>query len=62
LFSSICDPVTLGDTKLSCLLYADDLVILSESESGLQCCIHKLEVYTRKWKLKWYSDENFEFF
>lgn len=52
LFSTICDPVKLGDTKLNCLLYADDLVLLSESESGLQCCLRKLEQYTQKWRLK----------
>lgn len=52
LFTSSCDPVKLGETDLSCLLYADDLVILSESESGLKCCLRKLESYTRKWKLQ----------
>ena len=26
-----CDPVTLLDDRLSCLLYADDIVILSKS-------------------------------
>ena len=47
-----CDPVLLGDTRLSCLLYADDLVILSESECGLQSCLTKLHSYTKRWKLK----------
>ena len=42
----------MNDTELSCLLYADDLVIMSESESGLQHCLHKLAKYTRKWKLQ----------
>ena len=52
LFNSHCDPVKLDDTELSCLLYADDLVIMSESESGLQRCLHNLETYTKKWKLQ----------
>ena len=50
--SKSCDPVKLDDSELSCLLYADDLVIMSESESGLQHCLQKLESYTRKWKLQ----------
>ena len=36
---------------MNCLLYADDLVLLSQSESGLQACLHKLERYVKKWKL-----------
>ena len=35
----------------SYILYADDLVLLSESKSGLQNCLTKLERYTKKWKL-----------
>ena len=52
LFNTTCEPVKFGDTELSCLLYADDLVIMSESESGLQYCLQKLELYTKKWKLQ----------
>ena len=37
-----CHPVCVNDQNVSCLLYADDLVIVSQSESGLQllllCC------------------------
>ena len=37
LFTPIaCHPVDLGDTKVSCLLYADDLVLLLQSDSDLQ--------------------------
>ncbi|KXJ09277.1 hypothetical protein AC249_AIPGENE26534 [Exaiptasia diaphana] len=42
--SQDCHSVSLGNTS-------DDLVILSESESGLQCCLQKLADYTKKWKL-----------
>ena len=31
---------------------ADDLVILSESESGLQSCLNKLHDYTKMWRLE----------
>ena len=51
LFNSSCDPVKLGNIDLSCLPYADDLVILSESKSGLQNCLTKLQSYTKMWKL-----------
>ena len=36
---------------LSCLLYADDLILLSESKAGLQKCLSKLGIYAKKWKL-----------
>ena len=51
LFDDSCDPVKLGNTNLNCLLYADDLVLLSESQKGLQSCLTKLERYTNRWKL-----------
>ena len=51
IFNRSCTPVTLNDTELSCLLYADDLVLLSESKAGLQNCLTKLDSYTKKWKL-----------
>ena len=46
------DPVQLDTTQLNCLLYADDLVLLSESEKGLQFCLEQLNSYCSKWKLK----------
>jgi hypothetical protein len=51
MFDSSCAPVNFGDTDLSCLLYADDLVIFSESKSGLQNCLIKFQSYTKRWKL-----------
>ena len=44
IFNRPCTPVTLNDTELSCLLYADDLVLLSESKAGLQNCLNKLVI------------------
>ena len=35
-----CMPVLLGEHRINCLLYADDLIILSESASGLQNCLN----------------------
>ena len=51
IFDRSCTPVKLNNTNLSCLLYADDLVLLSESRTGLQNCLTKLVYYTKKWKL-----------
>ena len=36
IFSSDCDPVELYNSKVSCLLYADDLILLHETSAGLQ--------------------------
>ena len=51
IFDSNCHPVKLNNTSLHCLLYADDLIILSESSDGLQCALDKLHQYCLKWKL-----------
>ena len=51
--SQTCCPVSLGNNmKINCLMYADDLIILSETESGLQECLQKLHKYTETWDLK----------
>ena len=51
LFDDCCSPAKLLNDKLSCLMYADDLVLLSEDEKGLQNCLQKLHNYTQKWGL-----------
>ena len=38
--------------KVNMLMYADDLIILSESKEGLQKQIDKLENYCQKWRLQ----------
>ena len=52
IFNDDCAPVKLHDIKLNCLLYADDMILLSESATGLQTCLSKLSEYFDKWKLK----------
>lgn len=47
-----CDPVKLDKSPLSCLFYADDLVLMSKSITGLQNCLNILENYCGNWKLK----------
>ena len=35
-FDESCDQVQIGDCLISCLMYADDIVLLSNSAGGLQ--------------------------
>ena len=51
IFDDSCDPVILDTVTLSCLMYADDLVIMSQSAVGLQNALNKLNSYCLKWKL-----------
>ena len=41
IFDDQCDPIDIQNTNINHFLYADDLVILSESRTGLQRCIDK---------------------
>ena len=56
--SCITDPVLVGDTSLNILLYADDLVLISESRSGLQSCLDILSDYCLSWKLQVNTDKS----
>ena len=49
IFNRQCDPVLLFDTFMNHLLYADDLIMMSNSAEGLQTCIDNLEEYCKKW-------------
>ena len=44
-------PPSLGGKTVGCLLYADDLVILSTSPDGLQSSLNKVIGYWHNWKL-----------
>ena len=46
------DPTVVGHTPINCLIYADNLVIMSTSAEGLQQCLNKLATYCNKWKLQ----------
>lgn len=50
-FDNSCHPAALYNTDISCLMFADDLVLISESSTGLQMCLNKLEQYCDKWGL-----------
>ena len=48
LFDKSCNPAKLDSVEINCLMYADDLVLLSTSEAGLQECLNRLQVYMEK--------------
>ena len=48
----LCMPPSCNDEFIPCLLYADDIVLLSESPEGLQNSIDSLHSYCNKWELK----------
>ena len=52
IFDNSCDPLMTLGQPLSHLLYADDLLLLSTSESGLKSCLSKLESYCNRWQLE----------
>ena len=41
----------MGDSRLNHLLFADDLLLLSETSNGLQNCLNKLGHFCQEWKL-----------
>ena len=51
-FDNNCNPVQIGNSKVHCLMYADDLVLLSESPLGLQRQLNILGEYCNAWKLE----------
>ena len=51
IFDNHCDGILVNDIQLNHLLFADDLVIVSETRNGLQKCLDKLHDYTQTWAL-----------
>ena len=45
----VCDLPALDNECIPCLLYADDIVLLSESAEGLQHSLNALHHYCNKW-------------
>lgn len=48
-FNENCFPVKLRNVLIHCLMYADDIVLLSESSEGLQNSLNGLERFCRAW-------------
>ena len=47
-----CAAVSLDDIQMNCLIYADDLLIISNNALGLQNALHRLNAYTNQWALE----------
>ena len=45
IFDQSCDPVSIYNEKFNCLLWAEDLLILSRSQSGLQNAMDKTKLF-----------------
>ena len=52
IFDDSCHGVDMGSYDLNCLLYADDVILLSQNEVGLQKCLKKLKSYCADWCLE----------
>ena len=49
--SSSPDPIYLNDKRLDCLMYADDVILLSSSATGLQAKLDLLQAFCEDWCL-----------
>ena len=47
-----CPGVVLGDPSLNCLMYADELLVISPSPEGLQQSLDVIHKHAQDWKLK----------
>ena len=47
----LCDAPSLHNLGVNCLLYADDMVLISESKEGLQKSLDMLYTFTQSWFL-----------
>jgi hypothetical protein len=50
--STSCDAPSLELMKIPCLLYADDLILISETKAGLQESLNTLNKFTKQWFLE----------
>ena len=51
IFNEFCDSVEIGNVHINCMMYADDLLILSETNFGLQNYMDELRKYCNEWGL-----------
>ena len=45
-------PVSRNTSKINCLMYADDVILLSETPAGLPNSLSHLQKYCTKWGLE----------
>ena len=52
-----CDPVTMHSERISILMYADDMILMSRSQKGLEKSLKIVEIYCKKWQLNINEDK-----
>ena len=57
LIASHCDPIKLNNIDINCLMYANDIVLLSETSKGLQNAINSTIKYSFKQGLEVNTDK-----
>ena len=57
-FNNTKSGISIGDLKLSCLLDADDLVLLGNPEVELQHLLDTLNKWCRQWRIKMYTSKS----
>ena len=50
--NSVDSPIYIKNKQVNALMYADDLVILGQTENELQMCVENLLKYCQRWKLE----------
>ena len=43
--------IKIGDTEISILMYADDIILLAETQEGLQCILNELHTWCKRWRM-----------
>jgi hypothetical protein len=61
-FGPECEPLELKKKPISCLLYADDIILLSESAKGLQKSLDILKTYCEFWIRFFFPPPKSEYF
>ena len=49
--------VAFGENKLCCLAYADDVLLLAESENDMQDLLNFVNEWCRKWRHQFFQDK-----
>ena len=53
-----CKTATINKENIPCLMYADDLVLMSFTETGMEQCLANLETYCNNWQLNINTKKN----
>ena len=58
IFNGDCDPVKMGSVHINSISWADDIMLLSTSKSGLKRCLENLKTHCQKWGLVVNTEKN----